>query len=426
MTLTAKNGIDLSKYNIDVSSGASIGTYDSSSRSYTFPISVVSGTDVTISGIPYETSYTVSETLPTSGIWKKSADVSGVINSTEATATITNIYDNYGDLCISKRVVNKDNGSSIYDVDDNKDFDFTVTLTDYNDVLLSGNKTYDVTKIDKDGNVLDSTLMFTNGVATVTIKNSESITIEHIVAGYHYAVEEVNDADYDVSCDLNTGEIQKDIVKNVEYVNKRKTCDVIFNTIVDMSHGLLTEEEYSETEFVFEVQLTGLDDGRSYSEYKVNVIKDGVVGEKSLSEVAGLSTVDASERAQDLTFTVRLRHNDVLKLLDLPIDATVNVTEQRNASYIASYRVEGNDEAVLQATDDSNTQRDKALGLDNIEAIDDTDKVIMITFINQYVFIPYELPAAGMIDEHLYYLVILSGFILFGLIYYRMNRKSNH
>ena len=82
-------------------------------------------------------------------------------------------------------------------------FDFVIELSDEN-----FNATY--------GDVI-----FENGKAEFSLKANESITFDKIPAGITYKVQEVNVEGFEVTVKNGEGEITKDTVIEVEFLNKR-------------------------------------------------------------------------------------------------------------------------------------------------------------------------------------------------------------
>lgn len=120
---------------------------------------------------------------------------------TVATATITNTYtkmeDNTGSLTVKKTV---SGGGASY----NKEFTFTVTLTENNDPL--------------NGEVGGVT--FTNGVATFTLKHNQEKSITGIPAGYTYTVTENADGyTQSITSGSATGTIEKGKTATVTFNN---------------------------------------------------------------------------------------------------------------------------------------------------------------------------------------------------------------
>ena len=71
-----------------------VGTNSTLNGSASFDVDMVAGTGVTISGIPYGTSYTVTEGVVANWTQTESSNTSGTINTAEITASFTNNYSN--------------------------------------------------------------------------------------------------------------------------------------------------------------------------------------------------------------------------------------------------------------------------------------------------------------------------------------------
>lgn len=105
-----------------------------------------------------------------------------------------------GNLTVSKSVVGETNSQT--------DFTFTVTLGD-----TGVNGTY-------------GGMTFTNGVATVTLKDGESATAEHLPAGIGYTVAEAENSHYDASKTGDTGDIPNGSTVTAAFTNTFKTGDL--------------------------------------------------------------------------------------------------------------------------------------------------------------------------------------------------------
>lgn len=122
---------------------------------------------------------------------------------TVATATVKNIYtkmeDNTGSLIVKKTV---SGGGASY----NKEFTFTVTLTEDNDP--------------QNGEVTYGGVTFTDGVATFTLKHNQEKSITGIPAGYTYTVTENADGyTQSITSGSATGTIEKGKTATVTFNN---------------------------------------------------------------------------------------------------------------------------------------------------------------------------------------------------------------
>ena len=100
------------------------------------------------------------------------------------------------------------------------------------------------------------------------------------------------------------------------------------------------------------------------------------------------------------------------------------VSEHASGTYVASYTVNGNEGAVLQAQDSANTEVNTDISLNTAEIVDTNDKDIEFIFTNKYEFQPYELPEAGIPDERSMTFMLFAGFIAFAYIYMTANKKK--
>lgn len=133
---------------------------------------------------------------------------------TVATATITNTYTKMqadtGSLTVKKTV---SGGGASY----NKEFTFTVTLTEYND--------------HQNGEVTYGGVTFTNGVATFTLKHNQEKSITGIPAGYTYTVTENADGyTQSITSGSATGTIEKGETATVTFNNYKSGGDHYYPT----------------------------------------------------------------------------------------------------------------------------------------------------------------------------------------------------
>ena len=129
-------------------------------------------------------------------------------------ATITNTYtkmeDDTGSLTVKKTV---SGGGASY----NKEFTFTVTLTEYND--------------HQNGEVTYGGVTFTNGVATFTLKHNQEKSITGIPAGYTYTVTENADGyTQSITSGSATGTIEKGKTATVTFNNYKSGGDHYYPT----------------------------------------------------------------------------------------------------------------------------------------------------------------------------------------------------
>ncbi|MDD7204649.1 MAG: DUF5979 domain-containing protein [Coriobacteriaceae bacterium] len=183
-----------------------------------------------------------------------------------------------GNLTVSKSVVGETNSQT--------DFTFTVTLGD-----TGVNGTY-------------GGMTFTNGVATVTLKDGESATAEHLPAGIGYTVAEAENSHYDASKTGDTGDIPNGSTVTAAFTNTLKTGDLAITKHVsgDISGA--------QKKFDFTVTLSG--DGSSL---------DGTYG--GMTFAGGVATC-------------KLGDGETATATGLPAGITYEVTEAAADGYSAT------------------------------------------------------------------------------------------
>lgn len=121
--------------------------------------------------------------------------IGAVIKQKPVSAMLTLIPAKEGSLTVSKSVEGETGSAA--------SFSFTVTL---GNTAINGQY---------------GDMAFTNGVATVTLKNGESATAEHLPAGTTYEVAETPNADYASTATGTSGTITKDATATAAFTNDR-------------------------------------------------------------------------------------------------------------------------------------------------------------------------------------------------------------
>lgn len=121
--------------------------------------------------------------------------IGAVIKQKPVSAMLTLIPAKEGSLTVSKSVEGETGSAA--------SFSFTVTL---GNTAINGQY---------------GDMAFTNGVATVTLKNGESATAEHLPAGTTYEVAETPNADYASTATGASGTITKDATATAAFTNDR-------------------------------------------------------------------------------------------------------------------------------------------------------------------------------------------------------------
>lgn len=160
---------------------------------------------VKISGIPYGTSYTVTETQQEGYLETANSNLTGIIGdngtaangverATDAEASITNTRLTGFTV---KKLAEYGQYTPDAETKDNKQFKFKVTLT-RNDAVYT--RKFTIKYSDKEQS---EEVRATNGVYEFTLKDTQSAAFSDLPSGTKYTVEEVADSDYDASVKVN-------------------------------------------------------------------------------------------------------------------------------------------------------------------------------------------------------------------------------
>ena len=160
---------------------------------------------VKISGIPYGTSYTVTETQQEGYLETANSNLTGIIGdngtaangvkrATDAEASITNTRLTGFTV---KKLAEYGQYTPDAETKDNKQFKFKVTLT-RNDAVYT--RKFTIKYSDKEQS---EEVRATNGVYEFTLKDTQSAAFSNLPSGTKYTVEEVADDDYDASVKVN-------------------------------------------------------------------------------------------------------------------------------------------------------------------------------------------------------------------------------
>ena len=172
---------------------------------------------VKISGIPYGTSYTVTETQQEGYLETANSNLTGIIGdngtaangvkrATDAEASITNTRLTGFTV---KKLAEYGQYTPDAETKDNKQFKFKVTLT-RNDAVYT--RKFTIKYSDKEQS---EEVRATNGVYEFTLKDTQSAAFSNLPSGTKYTVEEVADDDYDASVKVNNTVQNADNNKNV-------------------------------------------------------------------------------------------------------------------------------------------------------------------------------------------------------------------
>ena len=283
------------------------------------------GEDATATGLPTDITYTITETEVDGFELTSKPGYTGTISLTKSSAVFTNTRDT-GDLEVKKTVPI---GSP---ADPNKEFEFTVTLSDTTIGGATGKDYGDMT--------------FINGVATFTLEAGETATAEGLPTEIDYTVEEVACEGYDTVPDNDTGSIVTGTT-NVEFVN---TYDATGTFEIP---GAKTIENRNFTAYdTLKVTISSID-GRLPDEPTVTVTI--VPGEStagfSLGEITyQLDDLDGAV-SKEFTYTVTEEASmKGTKPVSLTDEFTVTVTDQGNGHLLVKPSYTKDDEVTFTNT----------------------------------------------------------------------------
>ena len=231
------------------------------------------GESVTAIGLPVGASYTVEETADEDFITTYTGET-GTISETKAVAAFTNTRKEIpksGDLEVTKTVISDE------EADHEKAFSFTVTL---DDPAISG--TY-------------GDLTFTDGAASFTLKDGESVTATGLPVGIIYTVEETAEDDFTATYTGETGTITE--TKAVaSFTNTRKETPKTGS--LEVSKTVVSDDDADHAKaFSFTVMLSDPTISGTYGEL---TFTDGTAG----FTLTDGETRTASGLPVDITYTV--------------------------------------------------------------------------------------------------------------------------
>ena len=372
-------------------------------------ITLKGGEDKTAEGLPTTVGYTVTEAAATGFTTTKTGDVGSVSATSTMEAEFTNTRKT-GSLKVSKTVVSSTAS------DKQTDFTFTVTLGD-NTINGTTGATGD-----------DYGVAFLNGVATFTLKDGESKTIQNLPTEITYTVTETAADGFITTKTGETGTISSETQSEAEFTNTKDEGGLIVNKSVDSSlaadHNLKfaftvtldddtingTYGDLTFTKGVAEVELadgetataTGLPKGINYTVTETannlfTTTKTGDTGtignnaataEFTNTRKTGKLTVSktlvsdlAVDAAKDFEFTVTLGDNTITGTYgDMDFtDGVATVTLKGGETAVATGLPVGIDYSVVESEDTVNFTSQKT---GDTGTIDDSDAGKTAAFTN--------------------------------------------
>lgn len=209
-----------------------------------------------------------------------------------------------GSLKVSKTVTNTTVPASLA-----RKFAFTITLTASDTAtqsLISGSKIF-------------GSVPFVNGVATISLSNGESVTMDGIPAGVSYTVTEQSVSGFETTKTGDTGTIANGVTSEVAFTNKRTyRGDALAYVPVTITKSVTGTPKSSSDVYTMHAALTGLPAGMIVT----------------LSN--GQSVTAADDGTADITF--QLTDGGSVTINDIPVGAQYVVTED-GGSWYPSYTV---------------------------------------------------------------------------------------
>ena len=202
------------------------------------------------------------------------------------------------------------------------------------------------------------------------------------------------------------------LYKVIDLDNKRTERDIKITKQVDMTYGDISESDYKNQGFDFEVAFTQLDPSTKYAfEYS----KDGV---KTTGEF-----VSKSDGCYLLDF--QLTDDQTLTIKNLPKNANYQITEKKVFNYISSYNAICNSEAKIVKASDSNAfqNQDLSTAWETVD-VDGEFNDFDVEFIFKNTYDNYVLPNAGLENCIPVLIAALSGAVFFGALYLWVNVKK--
>ena len=225
--------------------GSTVVSYDKTSATFTAQVSV--NEPVILSGLPYGTTYSVSE-KSVSDEWTSAVVLTGTtIGKESSLVTVTNTYNpkpKFGSLKVSKNVLGANGSEDIPEEMKQQKFTFTVTLFSGDDAV---NDTFTAST---------GSIEFKDGSATFTLCDDESIEISNIPIGYTYTVKETVNAEYDTTFESETGTIEEDGVTGT--IAENVIAEVKFTNTKKFIPYTLPESGFEDTRMYFVFALSGM------------------------------------------------------------------------------------------------------------------------------------------------------------------------
>lgn len=278
----------------------------------------------------------------------------------------------YGSLTIKKTVSNVDSMPSTNDT-----FTFDVVLTSSNASDLSGTKVFGETA-------------FTDGKATVSLTQGQSITFSNIPEGVGYTVTEQTKDKYSLSSKTNdTGTISGSKTSTATFVNKS---------------NYIPPESAKTTSFKIAKDVTGNAVSSGDSSYTFNVLLTDLTAYAEVKATDGTNTVSATADASGMATlqNIAVKPNATWTVSGVTVGAKYQVQEAAG-NYVPSYEImnAGSGGSIAKARDDGSLGESLSTAMETAEE----NESITIKFTNtidkyqDIVLVKKSLTAAGKDDE---------------------------
>lgn len=237
-----------------------------------------------------------------------------------------------------------------------RDFQFKITLKDGDGNTLTGTKVY-------------SDLIFTDGVATVTIKSGNSKTISGIPCGYKYSVDEILPDD-------------EKALYQAAWSNEKGVIDE--NTVVTCKNTYNPPEK-DRQDVTLVKKIAGSTAGAGEDTYTIRAVLTGLdaSGEFDIEETQGDQTTHqqfAADASGNASVTLSMKADETAVFKGLPVGATYQFVEDAG-NWTASYQVTKSGETgAITSSSGENTQKNQTLAT-AVETVDKGEN-ITVTFTN--------------------------------------------
>jgi hypothetical protein len=339
-------------------------------------VKLADGQKITLSGLPKGYSYKIKE-LNNDGyvtdIFVDGQEQSGTtplisrdaVNDDEAVTYVNKINS----LMISKSV-NAEN------VDANQAFTFTVRLTDNSRNPITGTVNCALVKGTAVQTNFTKPTFDSNGEATISLKNGESILFYGLPDGYLYTVTEAAAASYQATIQTVVDNVVKSSIVGSSVTGMATGTDIDINVTNQKVYDLLlqktVEGQFANLDRAFEFEITLKDStGKAVSGSFVAELSDGV-------DISDSSIQSKEDSASTITFTggkatVYLKHGQSIRIREIPENYKYQIVESgaSDSGYVTSIEIQAG-QNVQPATITGSDTGEQSLTADTTAAYTNT------------------------------------------------------